>query len=163
MNKIDVSECKHYKNKNCIADYLLTDMDFSEAKCELCKDCDFKQLARKTQECEELKEKLTDFMNGEYCANGCAKIQTQYKEYHYKLIKEIDQLKTENEELKKILNEGCLHNLTLITERRVLLQTLTEIKDIAKYEFKELMNAEDYHNMTEILQQILQKISEVEK
>ena len=78
---------------------------------------------------------------------------------YYKQLKAKEQ---ENEELKEILKEGCLHNLTLITERRVLLQTLTEIKDIAEYEFKELMNAEDYHNMTEILQQILQKINEVE-
>lgn len=41
-------------------------------------------------------------------------------------------------------------------------QTLAEIKEIAEYEFKELMNAEDYHNMTEILKQILQIIDEVE-
>lgn len=77
---------------------------------------------------------------------------------YYKQLKAKEQ---EREELKEILKEGCLHNLTLITERRVLLQTLTEIKNISEYEFKELMNAEDYHNMTEILQQILQKIKEV--
>ena len=52
VDGVDVSECKHFKNKTCLADYLLTDMAFSEAKCELCKDYYFKQLARKTQECE---------------------------------------------------------------------------------------------------------------
>lgn len=56
IDGVDVSHCKHFKNRSCIADYLLTDMVFSEAKCELCKDCYFKQLARKTQECEELKK-----------------------------------------------------------------------------------------------------------
>ena len=41
------------------------------------------------------------------------------------------------------------------------IKTLEEIREIAEYEFKDLMNADDYHNMTEILQQILQKINEV--
>lgn len=47
-------------------------------------------------------------------------------------------------------------------EKNKLEQTLTEIKEIAEYEFKELTNAEDYHNMTEVLEQILQIIDEVE-
>ena len=55
---VDVSECKHFKNATCIADYLLTDMNFSEAKCELCKNCYYKQLKRKEQECEKLKKYL---------------------------------------------------------------------------------------------------------
>ena len=43
--------------------------------------------------------------------------------------KQLKRKEKECEELKEILKEGCLHNLTLMTERRVLLQTLTEIKD----------------------------------
>lgn len=56
------------------------------------------------QECEELKKQLTDFMNGEYCANGCAKMQTQYKEYHCKLIEQIDKLKALNEQAEQKLD-----------------------------------------------------------
>lgn len=56
INGINVSGYKHFKNRTCLADYLLTDMDYSEAKCKLCKDCYFKQLARKTQECEILQQ-----------------------------------------------------------------------------------------------------------
>lgn len=58
IDGVDVNRCKHFKNRTCIADYLLTDMDFSEAKCKLCKDCYFKQLARKTRECEQAEQKL---------------------------------------------------------------------------------------------------------
>ena len=57
---VDVSECKHFKNATCIADYLLTDMNFSQAKCELCKNCHYKQLARKTAECEKYKQALDE-------------------------------------------------------------------------------------------------------
>ena len=36
-------------------------MNFSEAKCELCKNCYYKQLKRKEQECEELKKQIEIF------------------------------------------------------------------------------------------------------
>ena len=55
IDGVDVSGCEHYKNRTCIADYCLTDMPFSEAKCELNSNCYYKQLKRKEQECEELK------------------------------------------------------------------------------------------------------------
>ena len=54
---IDVSGCKHFKIGTCLADYYLTDMPFSEAKCELNPNCYYKQRQRKEQECEELKIK----------------------------------------------------------------------------------------------------------
>lgn len=60
----------------------------------------------------------------------------------------------ECEELKEALNEGCLQYLTLMTEQRVLLKTLAEIKEIA-----ERRNYLDYN---ECLDDILQKISECE-
>lgn len=56
IDGVDVSGCFHYKNQSCIADYLLTDQDFSNAKCAYSPNCHFKQLQRKTQECEELKK-----------------------------------------------------------------------------------------------------------
>ena len=49
------------------------------------------QLARKEQECENLKKQLFSFMNGDYCANGCS------------LKHQLDQLKAENKELKEKL------------------------------------------------------------
>lgn len=83
--------------------------------------------------------------------------------------KEINaELKAENEELKEALNEGCLHNLTLMTEQRVLLQTLTEIKEICNNNDElqgnfNLVDCDKYrlgkHNLA---QKIIAKINEVE-
>ena len=71
----------------------------------------------------------------------------------------------ECEELKKILNEGCLHNLTLMTEQRVLLQNLTEIKEIAGKQCnicEALTPIDEYKDCKKCWQGvILQKISEV--
>ena len=58
IDGVDVSGCKHFKNATCIADYLLTDMNFSEAKCELCKNCYYKQLKRKEQALNEIEKYL---------------------------------------------------------------------------------------------------------
>ena len=56
VDGIDVSGCKHYKNRNCIADYCLTDMPFSEAKCELNPNCYYKQLQREKQNSQEARD-----------------------------------------------------------------------------------------------------------
>ena len=69
---------------------------------------------------------------------------------YYKQLKRKEQ---ECEELKEILNEGCLHNLTLMTEQRVLLQTLAEIKEIAE-KYKNLNFGEQQYCCSEILQKI---------
>lgn len=79
----------------------------------------YNKLKAKEQECEELKEQLTDFMNGEYCANGCKKMQTQYKEYHCKLIKQLDQLKASKEQAEQKLNkikDKCNETLELMNK-----------------------------------------------
>ena len=101
----DVSGCEYWKGYCRIASLC----DYPGHLCEVTPNCYYKQLKRKEQECEELKE---------------------------------------------ILNEGCLHNLTLMTEQRVLLQTLAEIKEIitTALEQNTLIN----------LDKILQKINEVE-
>ena len=62
IDGVDVSGCKHFKNATCIADYLLTDMNFSEAKCELCKNCYYKQLKRKEQEGDKYKQTRIDII-----------------------------------------------------------------------------------------------------
>lgn len=61
IDGVDVAGCKHYKSETCLADYLFTDMAFSEAKCVLSPNCYFKQLKRTEQENKELKTKLDVF------------------------------------------------------------------------------------------------------
>ena len=95
--------------------------------------------------------------------------ETQYCKNCYELREQLDQLKAENDELKKILTDGGLHSLNLMTEKRILLQTLTEIKEIAESEIdsKEFMAIQcmlngSVDNKNKVLKKILQKISEVE-
>lgn len=107
VDGVDVSKCKHFKNRTCIADYLLTDMDFSEAKCELCKDCYYKQLARKTQECNKLYIQLK-----------------ADEEYH----------KKEENTLRKIIKNKEERNIELYKENNKLKKTLAEIKEIVRQE-----------------------------
>lgn len=84
IDGVDVSGCFHYKTQSCVADYLLTDLDFSNAKCACSPNCYFKQLARKTAECEELK--------------AYAQAQENQRETYYK---EFLKLSQENKELKR--------------------------------------------------------------
>lgn len=70
----------------------------------------------------------------------------------------LERKEQECEEWKETLNECCLHSLTLMTEKRVLLKTLTEIKEIAEKGHKERGNL----MRTWWFKEILQKISECE-
>lgn len=139
IDGVDVSGCKHYKNRNCIADYLLTDMDFSEAKCELCKNCYFKQLKRKERECEELKKQL--------------QAQCAFTRHEQKLIYCVaydETCKTGND---------CRQEKCIFKDNIKLKQTLAEIEDIAMGIMDDdLEESSAYYDA----KQILQKISEVE-
>lgn len=109
IDGVDVSGCKHYKNRTCIADYCLTDMPFGEAKCELNPNCHYKQLKRKEQECERLKNERT-----------------------VDLVKQLDQLKAENAELKVQNIKYMNGNISYQLKNSLYKQTLTEIKEIAE-------------------------------
>ena len=148
----DVSGCIYFKMNNKIPMCRACNSGVGSPYCEYYKDCYYKQLKRKEQECEAL----------------------QMSENEAKEI--IAELKAENDTLRQFLSKEPLALQALQSAYssykksadvfyemvKQYKQTLTEIKEIAEYEFKELMNAEDYHNMTEILQQILQEISECE-
>lgn len=58
--------------------------------------CIWKQKARLEQENERLKEEFTSFMNGDYCAESCKKMNNAFQDAHKGILKE-------NEELKNIL------------------------------------------------------------
>ena len=62
IDGVDVSGCKHYKNRTCIADYCLTDMPFGEAKCELNPNCYYKQLQRELMLKKEIDKSLYDLI-----------------------------------------------------------------------------------------------------
>ena len=159
--------CK--SNTDCFVKKLLLKLKRKEQECEA-----YKMEAEEGKEINaELKaenEKLK-----QYKASKQASYESMQREWN-EAKNEIKQLKAENEELKetisdkeKWLSEIEIKNSEYWKEKYADLhirygnrieeykQALQEIKEIAEYDFKERMNAEDYHNMTEVLQQILQK------
>ena len=101
------------------------------------------------------------------CANSAYHLfnfETKYancqnRNCYYKNWKRKEQ---ECERLKELLNEGCLHNLTLMTEQRVLLQTLTEIKEIADT-LRHSTNYGSEDDVNAYLDKILQKCEVLEQ
>ena len=94
-----------------------------------------------------------DFNN---CRHICKGTECKYKRLWYK--KQLKRKEQKCEELKEALNEGCLQYLTLMTEQRVLLKILTEIKEIAEWH----TTSADSEDVQEDMKQILQKIGECE-
>ena len=145
---IDGKECRYWFRYNT-DDYRKCSLRGKDDNCDEIKDCFVKELlgklAQKEQECESLKKQLIDFMNGEYCANGCAKMQSQYIEFHNNLVHQLDKLKAEKEEIKKYLgisSKTIMERLEELQEFRdndkyklyQAEQTLAEIKEIAQYD-----------------------------
>ena len=180
IDGVDVSGCKHYKNRTCIADYCLTDMPFGEAKCELNPNCHYKQFKRKEQECEELKNELhKNFKEKDtlhliidrlleasgYDTNTASaeEFEDVYEHMRYEQ-QQLDQLKAENEDLKNRVAELSLFQLYKI-QRDEAEKILTEIKEIAEKAAKCLYTTEsdDYTDGYRWLGSlILQKIRKCE-
>ena len=76
---VDVAGCKHYKTETCLADYLFTDMAFSEAKCVLSPNCYYKQLKRLEQENKELKEFKKEVLKPVFLPNIEEKVTNTYR------------------------------------------------------------------------------------
>ena len=60
IDGVDVSECDHYTDGECYFNYF---DGISEGRCTDFKNCDHKQLQRKTAECEELKNEMEELKN----------------------------------------------------------------------------------------------------
>lgn len=157
IDNIDVSGCKHYKNRTCIADYCLTDMPFGEAKCELNPNCHYKKWQYKEQECNRLKEEVSLLKESNSKLQQIEDVNSLEKYY----LKQINQLKAENDELKRQrqANKGLITatgkmNYQLLQEYDKLKTALTEIKEIAE------IRKDDINDW--LAKEILQKINEVE-
>ena len=124
IDSVDVSKCEHYNIcKQCELSQLPE--SFYKLRCSENLDCNFKQLARKTQECEELKKQLMQksevdmFFNTpiEGWSNDPCGICPH---------------KAENEKLKESLKVWQYSDVQHIFEIKKYEQTLTEIKKIAE-------------------------------
>lgn len=138
MSEIDVTKCENYKLG--FSGYICIDPNLRNG-CSLNDNCKFKQLARKTQECEELKNKLKYIRDENIHLKESAtdeQIDFLALNNYIKTLKfQFDQLKAEKEQAE---------------------QKLEQIRDIADKDFCHTC-WETYENQ---LKQILQIIDEVE-
>ena len=196
-DRVNVKECKYYCNGKCERYEEFVEADYADYRvkciCEKENDlltydiCDYQQLKRKEQECEELKEAIKtktgkDYINeiqditmkyechqksmgvcwwGKYGKETkCIGIRECHKrelEVIQKLETTLAQLKAENEILKEKIT------ISSNSDKRTLkiIKTLTEIKEIA--------NSDNHYFSDgtilryEVVDKILQKISEVKQ
>lgn len=112
IDGVDVSECDHYTDGECYFNYF---DGISEGRCTDFKNCDHKQLQRKTAECEELKKKKEEnetFYLREYANKDSECLELQHK------------LKIATEALK--FYSGTFPNGNKNTAKRVLEQIESE-------------------------------------
>lgn len=107
IDGVDVSKCKYFEDGECGCEYYLRygyEITMHD-RCEECPNCYFKQLARKTQECEELKEKIKiyseAFDNPEFRV-ALTDIQTGERDIR---MQRDERLTKENERYRKALEE----------------------------------------------------------
>lgn len=162
IDGVDVSGCEHY-DEVCLGNHHY----------KWCKDndnCYYKQLKRKEQECEELKERLNcNCFDPKNNNNRCISYNRIAEDYERDL-KQLDQLKSEYEELRQFLAKEPLALQALQSgyadykKRSEVFfeminqykQTLTEIKEIAEHCYDQADKENDG------FWTILQKISECE-
>lgn len=151
----DVSGCEYFSSGlgYCIIGLLAND---GTHICECEQNCHYKQLKRKEQECEELKEEK----------QGLIKDWEEKKNLAYEIACKNEKLDTEN---KRLVAELANPVFDSFEELDKLKQTLTEIKEIITnfYETGFLRTDNgciliNNNTCVETLNKILQKISEVE-
>lgn len=120
IDGVDVSGCFHYKNQSCIADYLLTDQDFSNAKCAYSPNCHFKQLQRKTQENEELKKNNQILCDLYKNVDSCLQKRTE----------KFDRYRKAFEEIKEIVKDWYKNEWSCYMCRKNMDKKLEDILDI---------------------------------
>ena len=173
----DVSGCEWIREVGLDSEYICTcnSPNKTSGYCKYNSNCCNKELKRKEQECEELKKQLIKcddniIADCEYSKKDLCSFIHRKKEVITGLQQQLDQLKAENEELKKV---SCKFKDYCTCDTEKLKQTLTEIKTIALRpicviriaEREEFGDAEwsELRGKTIIARQILQIISEYEE
>ena len=126
IDGVDVSGCKHYKNRTCIIYYYLTDMPFDEAKCELNPNCYYKRWQRKEQECEAYK------MEAEEGKEINAELKAMQKDLYLenqKFCYQIEELTKQHNQLKTELKDMTIRKINYLNESLGYKQKLEKIKD----------------------------------
>lgn len=144
IDGVDVSKCIYLQQEDDEYTCGAEECNGAITACRACDNCYYKQLKRKEQECERTKERLESFQK------DYSKLYQVVENKGY--IKQLDQLKAENKQLKE--ENFNFEEIVKLCRCEQYKQTLTEIKEIAEKQCVSGVNCID-------MKQILQKISEV--
>ena len=177
IDGIDVSKCIYFQQEDGEYTCGAEECNGAIVACRACDNCYYKQLKlseqrivelnktikAKEQECEELRKKLIKcddniIVDCEYSKKDLCSFIHRKKEVINGLQQQLDQLKAENKELKKI---SCKFKDYCTCDTEKLKQTLTEIKVLSENVYC-LTNALN-RDMALFAKEIIQKISECEE
>lgn len=160
IDGVDVSECEFYNPYYC--GMYIDGYGDSEGVCSDYEDCYYKQLARKTQECEELKEKIEQAKDfNDKVLYGKDEL---YKNWREQLDK-TNQLKKENEELKeyKAVVDELAGKQIILTNKDKMPKLYENAKDLKLNRYRKALEEieriattfrareSSYHNVLDII------------
>ena len=130
IDGVDVSGCKKYEHEIVRCNATLKNMCFCGGRCTDKKnaDCDFKQLKRKEQECEELKKNV-EHWKMEY-KEAKAKGEWTYDLVKKRLCEQFDQLKQTLAEIAEIamcIMDDDLEESSAYYDAKQILQKISEV------------------------------------
>ena len=173
IDKVNVNECKDFFENEC----------FNGEKFRWCKDnkdCYFKQLKRKEEECERLSSLIRET---KIYSNVCCECRDEILTYsticgrtNYtqieieerslkKIIQQLDQLKAENEKYRELATSFEADFFNALSDKenaylKLLIKALREIKEIAKQNVGYFPNGEIFARPE--IEKILQKCEVVD-
>lgn len=106
-DEVDVSKCRFYKEGLCCLSYAFVENGYDCVECSECNNCDYKQLQRKTIECEKLKIEKSNYKQS---FELVCKERTRFRDKWLEVIYVLEDLKNENKHLKKCFLT-CSNNL----------------------------------------------------
>ena len=99
------ADCNYFSNIGNLCSRVENGM----MRCDEYLECEFKYIDALKEENERLKEELASFMNGDYCAEGCKKMNNAFRHAHKGILEENEKLKKTIEKIKA-LNLFSLNN-----------------------------------------------------
>lgn len=127
INGVDISECKRIAYKNSLKPMCGDTI----TRCSGRKNCYYKQLKRKEQECKELKKHVFGLRPElkSMIDETCCKYNIEAKTYHEKIIEIINNLDKYEQTLTKI-KDICLHEVKELTDSAIYGGRYVEISQI---------------------------------
>lgn len=113
IDGVDISKCKHYDEvfNYCDQSYLgeggLLKNTKNPKRCECSPNCYYKQLKRKEQECEELKEKVEELRQGLVNCDKERNLQEANSEFRQRVINRYKQTLAEIKEIAEPYCNAC--------------------------------------------------------